>query len=397
MNIPTRTIVVALALVAAAVLAWIIASRIDGETGRAGRAGEPMPIAVEIAPVEHRPMTWTRTFSGTLEARDRFVVAPKIVARVKRLSVDIGDTVQRGRLVCELDNEEYVQDLAQAQADLTVANANLTEAENALIIANREMDRVRTLSRRGITSDAQLDAAKTVQLEKSSRLEVAKAQVTRAEASVESARIRLGYTRVTAEWMGDDDERVVAERFVDEGDTVSATDALLSIVNLDPLTGVIFITEKDYARLTVGQTVRLSTDAYQGEHFDGIVARIAPVFRRETRQARVEIRVPNPDHRLKPGMFIRADVVLDHRDDAGVIPEAALTVRQGETGVFVLQADSRHVAWQTVAVGIRQGDVVAVSGLDAGSFVVTLGQQMLSDGSAVTIPEQASDQGSEAL
>jgi multidrug efflux pump subunit AcrA (membrane-fusion protein) len=111
----------------------------------------------------------------------------------------------------------------------------------------------------------------------------------------------------------------------------------------------------------------------------------------------VEIRVPNPDHRLKPGMFIRADVVLDHRDDARVIPESALTVRQGATGVFVLQADRQHVSWQSVAVGIRQGDVVAVSGLDAGSFVVTLGQQMLSDGSAVTISEQASDPGSEAL
>ena len=102
----------------------------------------------------------------------------------------------------------------------------------------------------------------------------------RAEASLETANIRLGYTRITAGWSGGDDQRVVAERYVDEGETVSANTPLLRIVELDPITGVIFVTERDYARLQPGQEVLLlTTDAYPGEDFQGRIERIAPVFR----------------------------------------------------------------------------------------------------------------------
>ncbi|NIR30343.1 MAG: HlyD family efflux transporter periplasmic adaptor subunit, partial [Gammaproteobacteria bacterium] len=70
-------------------------------------------------------------------------------------------------------------------------------------------------------------------------------------------------------------------------------------VELDPITAVFYVTERDYARLKPGQEAALSTDAYPGESFSGRIVRIAPVFRESTRQARVELRVANPDLRLK--------------------------------------------------------------------------------------------------
>jgi RND family efflux transporter MFP subunit len=231
-----------------------------------------------------------------------------------------------------------------------------------------------------------LDSARANQLAREAQLAVAKAGVTRAEASLETARIRLGYTRITADWSGGDDSRVVAERFVDEGETVSANAPLLRIVELDPLTGVIFVAEQDYGRLQPGQAVSLTTDAYPGTFFDGRIERIAPVFREASRQARVEITIDNPGHRLKPGMFIRATVVLERAAEAVIVPERALSNRNDGTGIFLVSDDGRSVAWRLVRPGIREKDRVQVLDEDLSGRVVTLGQQLLDDGSAIIIP-----------
>ena len=240
-----------------------------------------------------------------------FVVAPKVSGRVERMIVNIADTVKRGQVVAELDNDEYVQAVAQAEADLVVARAKLSEAKSALEIANREFKRTESLANRGITAASDFDVASQNQLAKKAQLKVAAAQVTRAESSLEIANIRIGYTKVTADWTGGSDHRVVAERYVDEGQTVSANAPLFLIVELHPIIGVVYVTERDYARLKPGQPVMLTMDAYPGEQFTGRIERIAPVFRKSTRQARIEMKIDNPQHRLKPGMFIRATVVLD--------------------------------------------------------------------------------------
>ncbi len=382
-----KKIVLAIAVVALA--AWFgraVYERLEERTGPGKRGPEQRAVPVEVEEIRRGPIVLLRTFSGTLEALARFVVAPKVSGRVERLYVDISDTVTRGRIVAKLDSDEYVQAVAQAEADLAVARANLVEARSALEIATRELERVRTLRKRGVASDSQFDQARADQLSKQARFEVAKAQVTREEASLETAKIRLGYTKVTADWGGPDDQRVVAECYVEEGDTVSEKAPLMSIVELDPLIGVIFVPEKDYARLEPGQSASLATDAFPGERFEGRIDRIAPVFQEATRQARIELRIENPKRRLKPGMFIRATVELEREPEATIVPDRALTERDDRTGVFIVGEDGRTVRWQEVELGIRQGELVQVKGTDLSGRVVTLGQQLIDDGSAITIP-----------
>jgi len=341
---------------------------------------------VEVGQVQRGPIELRRTYSGTLEARAEFVVAPKVSGRVERLTVNLADTVKRGQIVAELDNDEYVQEVAQARADLEVARANLSEAKSALEIANRDLERVRTLRGRGVASESQLDGARANHLTKQAQLEVAMAQAAKAESSLETANIRLRYTKVRASWTGGSERRVVAERFANEGGTVSANAPLLLIVELDPITGVMSVTEKDYVRMRTGQIGTLTTDAYPGETFEGRIDRIAPVFREATRQARVELTIRNAEHKLKPGMFIRVTVVLDRLAEATIVPEKALTTRDNRTGVFVVSEDGRSVSWRDVTVGIREGDRVQVEGEGLSGRVVTLGQQLVDDGSPITIP-----------
>ena len=383
-----RIWILAVVLIVAAGLGWSVFIRLREQANPSGRRTGPRSAPVEVAQIQRGPITLQRTFSGALEATAEFVVAPKVSGRVERLGVDLADTVKRGQIVAELDNDEYLQAVVQAEAELEVANANLVEAGSALEIAIRGFRRNEKLRQTGVASESQFDAAKADQLAKQAQLEVARAQVTRAQASLETAKIRLGYTKVSADWTGGDRQRVVAERYVDEGETVSANTPLLAIVELDPINGVIFVTEKDYTRLQRGQAASLTTDAYPGELFQGRIERIAPVFRQTTRQARVELTIQNPRHRLKPGMFIRATVVLDRVTEATIVPEQALTTRDDHPGVFVIDEDNLTVAWRKVKVGIREGERVQVQGQGLTGRVVTLGQQLLDDGSQITIPAE---------
>ena len=145
-------ILIVLLVGTAAGLGWLIFGQYQERRGssKSGRLSRPVPV--EVAQIQRGPIALQRTFSGELEALAEFVVAPKVSGRVERVIVNIADTVKRGQIVAELDNDEYVQAVAQAQADLEVARANLSEADSALEIAKREFKRTESLLKRGIAS-----------------------------------------------------------------------------------------------------------------------------------------------------------------------------------------------------------------------------------------------------
>ena len=383
-----KIFVLLLLLGAAAGAGWLISRQLQDHEKTPKRGGTSRSAPVETAVIETGPIVLKRSFSGTLEPLADFVVAPKVSGRIEKLLVNISDTVQKGQVVGELDNAEYVQAVAQAQADLVVAKANLTKAKSALEISDRELERTRKLLKRGIASDSEFDVLKADQLAKKAQLQVAQAQLTKAASSLETAKIRLGYTRINASWSGADGDRIVAERYYDEGQTVAANQPLLLIVELNPILGVVYVTEKDYAHLRPGQTVSLTTDAYLDAAFFGRIDRIAPIFQKTTRQARVEMIIENPGHRLKPGMFVRATVVLKRVSETTIVPEQAVVIRDNNPGVFVVSEDGKSVIWRAVKLGIREGARVQVEGEGLSGRVVTLGQQLLKSGSAITIPEK---------
>lgn len=368
-------------------LACLVTACTGGSESSSDRKERIAPVAV--VPITTGDLELRRTFSGTMAARTEFVVAPKVSGLLKSIAVDIGDRVELGQVVATIDNAEFNQNVAQAEADLAVSQAEFIQARSALEIAERENRRVVTLLERGVASDAQFDSAQAAYLAAQAQLKVAEARVQRAESSRKSARIRLGYTRVHADWTeGDDFTRVVAERYLDEGQTVASNDPILLIVQLDPIVAVINVTEKDYARLKLGQAAQLVTDAYPGESFSGVIERIAPVFRESTRQARIEIRLENPDYRLRPGMFARTTITLERVEQARIIPESALTVRNQQTGLFLLDESGTRVMWKPVTTGISQDEHIQILETDLEGRVVTLGQHLINDGSRVVIARE---------
>lgn len=354
--------------------------------GNGPREARAIPVAVES--VRERDLVERLRVSGSLIAASRVDIAPRVSGRLEQLHVDIGDVVAAGDLLAQLDDEEFRLDLLQAEAEASVARANVAEAQASLAAAQRSLDRTRNLREQRVASQADLDAAETEVAAEEARLQLTRAQVSQREAAVRAAEIRVGYTRLRADGLVDDARRLVADRQVDAGSIVQANATILTLVDISPLRAVVQVPERDYGRLQPGQQVSLTTEAWPGESFSGEVARVAPVFLEASRQARVEILVPNEDARLRPGMFVRTDIRLATREGVMAIPMDALAERDDRRGVFVVETgeDDEHVArFRTVTIGAMDAGWVEASGLDMDTRVVTLGQHLLTDGTRVTI------------
>lgn len=372
-------------------LGWAVARRLGGNeaASKSGRRGGP--AAVEVAAVEKGTIEQRRTLMGTLAAREKFVVSAYTSGRVKRMLVQLADPIEPGQVVAELEDDGKSQDVAEAGADLAAARAAIAEAESALQLAERDFGRIEDLQRRGVSSDADLDLARAQFLARQSSLKAAQARYQGLVAGLDRARLRSGYAKVVAAWNGDDQKRFVAERHVTAGDTVRVGDPVVTIVALEPLDAIVNVTEKEYANLHAGQIATVTTDAYPGETFPGTLERLSPIFNENSRQARVEIAVGNDKQLLKPGMFVRVELILRRDQTATIVPQTALVYRGDRQGVFVVNPEGSAVSWRQVEVGIRDGHRVAVKGEGIEGRVVTLGHQLVEDGSEIIIPKLATD------
>lgn len=374
----------ALALAAAAAGWWLQAHRGDRPAGASGV--DSGRIAVEVAPVETGAVADVRRFSGTLIAGEAFTVAPKIGGQIRRLHVDIGDRVTKGQVVVELDDEDARQAVAEADAELAVARAEREQARADAELARRELARTEQLARRELASASELDAARAQAEARRAALAVAEARVAQREAALARARVALGYTRVQADWTGEDTERVVGERMVNAGDTVAANTPLLTVLGIAPIRAVAFAPERDYARLARGQPVSVVADALPGRAFRGEIARIAPRFAEDSRQARFEVVLPNGDRALKPGMFVSVRVTVAATDDATLVPAEALVRHSEGAGVYrVLEGEPLRVEFVPVTTGIEGEERIEIRAPALAGRVVTLGQQLLEDGAPIVI------------
>lgn len=377
----------------AGLLGWQIYQRViqskTGNPGNWGGQGRGNPaVAVEIAEVEQRTIQDIGQFTGSLLPKSQFVVAPKVGGRLDRLLVNIGDRVKRNQLVARLEDDVYSQEVEKARAELEVAKANLVESQSALAIAEREFERAKALSQKEVMSQSGLDTANAKYDAAVANFRVAQAVVTSRESSLKTVQVHLTYTEIRASWESGDTPRVVGERFVDEGSILRANEPIVSVLDLSSVICVINVIEQDYFRVREGQQATITTDAFPGKTFTGKIARIAPLLQENSRQARVEIDIPNPDEILKPGMFVRVEIRFDNIKNATVIPVAALTKRNEQEGVFQVDLDNMAAHFVSVTVGVMNNEVAQIIEPELSGSVVTMGQYLLEDGASIILPEQ---------
>ena len=386
-----KALVILVVLAVAGLFGWEVYRRASMSSGESVRPHKAFAVAVEVANVQKTEIHDVELFTGSLIPESYFIVAPKVAGRLEKLFVDIGDSIKQGQLVAMLDDGEYAQQVEQARAELEVSRANVKESRSSLDIAKREFERAQALRQKKITSESDLDAARAKYEAQEARYKVALAQVAQKGAALKAVKVRLSYTKMRVSWEDGDEHRIIGERFVDEGAMLKANDPIVSILDIQSLTAVIHVIERDYSKVRTGQEATVTTDAFPELTFKGKVLRVAPLLKETSRQARVEIEIPNPEGILKPGMFVRVRIEFDRRENATVVPLSALAKRNGRQGVFSVDKQNLKARFIPVTLGIINGELAEVVRPSLSGLVVTLGHHLLEDGSAVILPTVESE------
>ncbi len=369
----------------AALIGWKVYQKVSAsEKGPMRRPGA-IPIAVTVEPIRKTSIQDLLFFTGTLYPRSQFIVAPKVGGRLEYILVNIGDRVQQGQLIAKLDDDEYIQQVDQAKAELEVAKAKIEESRGALDIARRELERAKELRGKNISSQSAFDIAEAHFNAQNAMFKSALAQFAQKEASLKAAQVRLSYTRIHASWTDGDEYRVVGERFVDEGAMLAPNASIVSILENRVLTAIIYVIEQDYPKIRIRQPAFITSDAFPGRKFSGTVVRVAPILKEASRQARIDIEVPNPENLLKPGMFVRIHVELTKHDRATVVPVTALIKRGGIQGVFLADLEEGKARFVPVTPGIVNNEFAEIVKPSLSGQVVTLGQHLLEDGASIIL------------
>lgn len=355
-----------------AALAALPACGVHGD--RDGRE-TPGPLTVATVRPERRTLTRTLKTPGTVEAMETAILFAKTAGYLERIAVDRGDPVRRGQLLAVIAVPEMAGEREVAEAQLRQAEADLdlqrTTAERLAATRSAEP---------GAVTPQQVDEAEA-------RRRVADATLSRLQAELRRLEVLLAYARIRAPFDG-----VVTDRFVDPGAmiqlaTTSAQAPIVTLMNMDTVRVFVDVPEPDVPRVTRGTPARLSVASLPGGEFLGTVTRFSTALDPGTRTMKTEIDLPNPGHRLRPGMYGVVTLELERRDKALTLPATALLAHDGVSYVFVVvDGRARRVAVRT---GLDDGIVVEIlEGLADGDVVITAGKGLVTEGMRVAAGEK---------
>jgi membrane fusion protein (multidrug efflux system) len=300
------------------------------------------------------------TAVGSLDAVQGVTVAAELSGRVVKIAFEPGSRVKAGDLL--------------VQQDTATERARLRAAEASLKLARNELKRSETLIKRRTISQSKYDR------------DLATYQ--QAQAEVDNIKTIIEKKTIRAPFSGR-----LGIRLVDLGQILNESAPLVSLQALDPIFVNFFLPQQKLSEIREGYTVRLTIDSLADEQIEGIITAINPEIDDRTRNVRIQATVPNPDEKLRPGMFANVSVVLPTRGSVLAIPATAVLYAPYSDSVFVVQTKENEsgqpaytVQQQFVRLGKKNGDFVAVEeGLEAGQTVVSTGVFKLRNGQSVVV------------
>ena len=320
-----------------------------------------MPETVTTAVAHTEAWESLLTSVASLVAVQGVMVSAEVAGKVVHIDFEPGTMVNAGDLL--------------VQQDVDAEKAQLRSAEATVALTKLSFERARKLLSQKTSSQAEYDNAD--------------AQYKQAVAQADNIRAVIAKKTIRAPFTG-----VLGIRLVNLGQILSAGDAIVSLQSLDPIYVNFSLPQQQLSQIRPGLTVRVKTDALPGEVIEGKITAINPQVETATRNVMVQATVANTRHRLRPGMFANATVVLPEQDTVLVIPATAVLNAPYSDSVFIVENDqndkssspAKIVRQQFVRLGERRGDFVAVtSGVKQGETVVSTGVFKLRNGQAVAV------------
>lgn len=321
-------------------------------------AAAARPTVVETATLVASDFADELSAVGSLKAAESVVLRPETSGRVVSIGFRDGEVVSKGALLLALDATVQDAELAQARANLALAQSSYRR--------NQEL-----LEKKFISPQA---------------LEASGAALAVQQAAVQLAEAKAAKMRLRAPFRG-----MVGLRELSVGTYVKEGETLITVDDIASLRVDFRLPETALGRLAPGQVVSLSSDALPGEAFTARVEALDPQLDPNGRSIAVRARLDNPGGRLRPGMFVRVRMVLGERKQVVMLPEAAVIPGQKPSVYTVVDG---KVVPLSVRLGVRRdAQVEVLEGLQAGAVVVTAGQMKLKPGAAVTTAAPAAPVG----
>ncbi len=360
-------------------------------SGRAANAdAKSQPRQVKTVQVAETPIGDTVTVNGTLAAYDQATVGTKVAGRLQSISVDFGTVVRKGQAIAKLEPQDYQLRVQQAEAALAQARARVglspdggddrvtldqtgtvREAKAVLDESKAKRDRAARLINQGIIPKAEMDTADADYKVAMSRYQDAVEEIRNRQgllaqrrSELNLARQQLADTVLYAPMNG-----VVQQKQASVGEYLAAAAPVVEIVQIDPLRLRVDVPERESHKIHTGQSVRVTVEG-DPDAYLGTVKRLSPSISQQNRVLSVEADVRNNGH-LKPGAFVKAEIVTDQATTAATVPPSAIvtfagidkviTVEGGKAVEKVVMTGRRGEDWVEIKSGINVGQRVIVN------------------------------------
>jgi membrane fusion protein (multidrug efflux system) len=313
----------------------------------AGKKMLPPPTTVTSAVVKEEDWAPTLSAVGSISAVQGALLSTDLAGTVAKVNFQSGGEAKKGDVLVQLV-------ASQEEADLELARSNLL--------------RTRDLAARKVVSKQELDSAESAFKQK--------------EGIVAKKEVRAPF------------DGQLGIRQVNVGQMIKEGQEVVQLTALDPVYVDFALPQQELAKISTGLEVRVHTDAVPGREFKGKLTAINAMVDTVTRNVSLQGTLENPDHALRPGMFVKTDVVLPEKNKTIVIPGSAVSYAPYGDSVFVIEKkkdpktgkESQLIRQQFVRVGEARGDFISINkGLNAGETIVSTGVFKLRNGMPVTI------------
>lgn len=382
-RVPRQVWVAVVALGLLLALAWV-----------ATQSGPLAPIPVTVTPVVRNDVAPTLFGIGTVEARRAYLIGPTAAGRVRRVLVDVGDTVTAGQLLAEMEPVDLDTRVAataaaveRGRSAVATADAQVRDVRSRHTFATTEARRAEALGAAGATSQSTVDAARQAEQSAAAQLIAAEAtlaaarrDVTRLEADTGGAQQQRSNLRLVAPVDG-----VVTARDAEPGSTVVAGQAVLRLEDPHSVWISVRLDQARSAGLRTGLTARITRRADPLSQVAGTVVRVEPISDAVTEERIAKVAFDRPPVGVSSGEMAEVTLALPVVKDAVVVPNASLRHRGTQQGVW-RYADGQlgFVPVTTGAEGL-DGTVQILEGLQVGDQVVVYSERDLAAGSRVTV------------
>lgn len=390
-------------------------------------------VAVETNLAQRDTIFNSTTLSGKITANKDIMVVPKIPGRVEGVNVQIGDAVNIGSTLFNIEKIDYKDKLRQAQAGLDSSSAQLEQAQVGIVNAELSLEsaqagynvakanydsnyekienaktnfeRIKKLYKEGIISkaeyeQAELGASDTSIVLLEAQLSQAKVGLRQAEnasnqANASYKQAQAGYDNSKSSYdqvaqalneltVTSPIKGIVSSVNIERGEMASNAQPAVTIVNMDKVYIKVDVTENLINKLHKGNEVKVYIPSVNEQVFKGKIYTVSPSANAQTQLYSVEIEINNEDHIIKPGMFARVEFDTDSRNDVIVVRSEAVTEEDGKEVVYVIN-DGKAEA-KEVQTGLDTGGYVEIiDGIEEDDEIIIKGQNYVKNGSLVKV------------